>query len=293
MTKEISVKKILNSLRKKYSDTKYLSSDPIELVYHYTNAKDRECVALFVALFSYGNVSSIRKFLNKILTMVGDSPFEFLLSTKDYSKWNGKIGSYRFQKEEDVLEFFYALSELIRESISETKLNPWPHPFNSDTIFEKYFINQSDSSNQSFQWKLREKLRFHSNGLDFLIGKGLPKSASKRYSMFLRWMVLNCFPDFNIYRNINENSLILPLDTHIQKIGKILNLTKRKSVDKKMAEEITDSLTKIMGEPGIRYDFALSRIGILEKCRGAFDQIICPQCNLRTLCCFYKNQSPK
>ncbi len=293
MTKEISVKKVLNSLRKKYSDPKYLSSDPIELVYIYTKAKDRECVALIVALFSYGNVSSIRKFLNKILMMLGDSPFEFLLNTKDFSKWNGKIGSYRFQKEEDVLEFFYALSELIRESIWETKLDTLSYPLNFDTIFEKYFINQSDSSNQSFQWKLREKLRFTSNGLDFLIGRDLPKSASKRYSMFLRWMVLQNFPDFYIYKNLKEDNLILPLDTHIQKIGKVLNLSNRKSTDKKMAEEITYSLTKIMGEPGIRYDFALSRIGILEKCKGSYDHSICPQCKLRTICCFYKNQNPK
>lgn len=271
-------KKLLNKLRENYSKHEFLKSDPIEIVYKYKDPYDQECIALITSLFSYGNVTSIRSFLNKLFLRLGNKPFETLSNQNHFDQLLEGIGSYRFQKEKDISEFFFGISELIRDkNLSDTKF----------PIFESYFL---ENGILGFQSKLRSKLRFHSYGLDFLIGKALAKSAHKRYSMFLRWMVLPTFPDFHYYKLLSENDLVLPLDTHIIRMAQILNLSDRKSPDKKLAIEITHSLTEILDEPSVRFDFALSRIGIMEKCRGKFDEKICPQCHLRTVCCFYLSQ---
>lgn len=277
-------KRILNRLRDEYSKPEYLKSDPIEIVYNYKNPLDQECVALITALFSYGNVRAIRNFLQNLFNRLAYSPYQTLSKTKDFDELVRSIGGYRFQKEKDIAEFLFGISELIRESklqLNQNNILPNKDSLENVPLFEKYFL---DNGIIGFQSKLRSKLRFQSYGLDFLVGKALAKSAHKRYSMFLRWMVLATFPDLYFYQSLSEYDLVFPLDTHIIRMAKILNLTNRKSNDRKMAEEITSALTDILGEPSVRFDFALSRIGIMEKCRGKYDENICPQCKLRTVC---------
>jgi len=50
----------------------------------------------------------------------------------------------------------------------------------------------------------------------------------------------------------------------MQKIGHILNMTKRKSADMTMAMEITSAFREIVPTDPVRYDFALTRLGIRD-----------------------------
>ncbi|WCL51115.1 TIGR02757 family protein [Leptospira sp. GIMC2001] len=257
----------------------YLKTDPIELVYNYKNKTDQEIVGLIVALYSYGNVSSIRNFLNKILILLGEHPFRLLqdISFDDLANWKGKIGVYRFQKEKDTLEFLRSLKILINSK---------------SPIFEKYFISDSGivAGITNFQKTFMNLFRYQSNGLKFLIGIDKSTSAKKRIFMFLRWMTSNEFPDLGIYHRLSAYDLLLPLDTHIQKIGALLGLTERKTPDYKMALEISQGLQKIVGAPAVSYDFALSRIGIAEKCKSKYESEICSICEIRSLCRIFINR---
>ena len=58
--------------------------------------------------------------------------------------------------------------------------------------------------------------------------------------------------------------LIVPLDTHMQKIGQLLHLTKRKSPSMAMGLEIAAAFREIMPTDPVRYDFALTRLGIRD-----------------------------
>ncbi len=56
----------------------------------------------------------------------------------------------------------------------------------------------------------------------------------------------------------------MPLDTHVARISRKLGLTRRKTTDWTAALEVTASLARYAPEDPVRYDFALSRLGILR-----------------------------
>ncbi len=87
-------------------------------------------------------------------------------------------------------------------------------------------------------------------------------SACKRQNLFLRWMIRKDELDFGLWPEIRPDQLIIPVDTHIAKIGKYLKLTNRKIVSWKMAEEITNNLKKFDSNDPVKYDFALCHIGL-------------------------------
>jgi uncharacterized protein (TIGR02757 family) len=85
-------------------------------------------------------------------------------------------------------------------------------------------------------------------------------------SLFLRWMIRDRDIDFGIWRGVPKNRLVIPLDTHIARIGKCLGLTHRTAADWKMALDITASLKAFDPEDPLKYDFALCHQGISGLC---------------------------
>jgi len=62
--------------------------------------------------------------------------------------------------------------------------------------------------------------------------------------------------------SVSSSQLIIPLDTHMYKIGTLLGFTQRKSPDKKCALEITAGFRKLQVLDPVKYDFSLTRFGI-------------------------------
>jgi uncharacterized protein (TIGR02757 family) len=92
-------------------------------------------------------------------------------------------------------------------------------------------------------------------------------------NLYLRWMIRDRDIDFGLWQGIPKDKLIIPLDTHIARIGKCLGLTERSSADWKMAAEITASLKRLDSSDPLKYDFALCHQGIAgvcsaKKCEG-------------------------
>ena len=87
-------------------------------------------------------------------------------------------------------------------------------------------------------------------------------SACKRMNLFLRWMVRKDRVDPGGWGGIPLSKLIIPLDTHMHRICLSLKLTKRKNADMRTAIEITRSFRKMVPGDPVRYDFALTRLGI-------------------------------
>ena len=90
--------------------------------------------------------------------------------------------------------------------------------------------------------------------------------------------------DFGLWRSIEPSKLIIPLDTHIARISSNIGLTKRKSTDWQMAEEITASLRELDGKDPVKYDFSLARLGILEKCPKRRERAKCEACLIKEIC---------
>jgi uncharacterized protein (TIGR02757 family) len=87
-------------------------------------------------------------------------------------------------------------------------------------------------------------------------------SACKRLWLFLRWMVRKDNVDPGGWKDVLKKDLIVPVDTHMFRIAKMLGLTKRNQADMKSAVEITQGFAVINPEDPVRYDFCLTRFGI-------------------------------
>ena len=90
-------------------------------------------------------------------------------------------------------------------------------------------------------------------------------SACKRLNLLLRWMVRRDDVDPGGWEGIAPSLLVIPLDTHMDAIGRSLGFTCRKQADLKAALEITDGFRKIAPHDPVRYDFSLTRFGIRNE----------------------------
>jgi uncharacterized protein (TIGR02757 family) len=71
--------------------------------------------------------------------------------------------------------------------------------------------------------------------------------------------------DFGIWKKIPASELMIPLDVHVDKVARHLDLLRRKQTDWQSVEELTARLKEFDPEDPVKYDFALFGIGILEK----------------------------
>ncbi len=102
--------------------------------------------------------------------------------------------------------------------------------------------------------------------------------------MFLRWLVRTEWPDLGLWTHYPADQLIIPLDTHVARISRFIGLTDRATPDGKMAQEITAALRRLYPADPLRYDFAISHLGILGDCPGVRKRATCGLCPLYSVC---------
>lgn len=208
---------------------------------------NEEYAALVCALFAYGKVENIIKFLNSL---------DMTLITADESIIRQRLQThyYRFQNSEDIIQFFITLSRLKKE-VSLNTLFLQGYQKREDVIEGINFILEKIYALNDYQ----------SRGYSFLLGKITHKrkgsGALKRWNMYLRWMVRHDEIDMGLWRGVDPKDLILPLDTHTFSMGQSLGLLKRKSYDLEAAWEITQKLKTFDEKDPVKYDFALYRLG--------------------------------
>lgn len=229
----------------------FLKTDPLSVVYQYTQPKDQEVIALIAAIFSYGNVSSILRTLKQILAPLGETPADRLanFSTIEIQReW--KNSYYRFYSSKDIVFLMLRLRDLLKEyqNLENAFLSGPSGPIQSAlSHFQKLFL---DGSPRSY-------------GQKFMFSNALI-SPSKRWHMFLRWMVRKDQIDLGLWKRVSKAELLIPLDTHLFQIGRALRLTKRKTPSLFAALEMTEKFRKWDPADPIKYDFALCRLGILR-----------------------------
>lgn len=92
-------------------------------------------------------------------------------------------------------------------------------------------------------------------------------SACKRLNMYLRWMVRSDHQgvDFGLWRTISPSQLIMPVDVHVSRVARRLELVENDKVTWKNAVALTNELRAFDPDDPVKYDFALFGLGIMEK----------------------------
>ena len=81
-----------------------------------------------------------------------------------------------------------------------------------------------------------------------------------------------------------RSALIVPVDTHVLRISRLLGLTRRRDATWRTAEEITASLRRLDPDDPVGYDFALCHLGMSGACPTRRQPANCAVCPLRTEC---------
>jgi uncharacterized protein (TIGR02757 family) len=120
-------------------------------------------------------------------------------------------------------------------------------------------------------------------GVAYFFPRPSSGSGCKRLNLFLRWMVRHDALDLGVWTRVPAAKLVVPLDTHIIRVGRCLRLTRYTSPGWKMAQDITASLRRLDPEDPVRYDFSMCHLGMMDACgfeRPKGDS----QCPLRGVC---------
>jgi len=251
------VKHFLDTLYEEYG-TSYLETDPVSFPHRFSRDQDVEVAAFFSAILAFGKVAQIRKSVEDLLCRMGGGPYTFLLKSSEYRDDALRGFRHRFVGEEEMSCLMEALSRLI------TRFGSLKEAFRSCHVEGNIIESLSRFVKKIKEIRAREK-----GELKFLLpdpGKG---SACKRLFLYLRWMVREeGGVDFGIFDFVDPSELIIPLDTHVGRLSQAMGLSRRRSLSLEMAKDITASLKVFDPKDPIKYDFAITRVGILEGCRG-------------------------
>ncbi len=103
-------------------------------------------------------------------------------------------------------------------------------------------------------------------GVQYFFPRPSAGSGCKRLNLFLRWMIRRDEVDLGVWTRPSPSVLVVPLDTHVVRVGRCLGLTRRTSPGWPMAAEITASLRALDPVDPVKYDFSLCHIGMANAC---------------------------
>lgn len=243
----------LEAAYERFNRPEYISPDPLELVLGYADPDDREVAGLLASCLATGNVKAILAGAREALGRLGDSPARGI-DRMGPARLSALFADfrYRFFSGGDIAALLSGAARLRaaygylgRRIASLNAAHPGPD------ILGAY---------QAFVEELR-----HAAGRPFkkaLLPCPEDGSACKRPMLWLRWMARRDAVDPGPWERGLEPLLVLPLDTHMERVGRSLGLLKARSGGLKLARELTESFRKIKPDDPARYDFALTRPGI-------------------------------
>jgi uncharacterized protein (TIGR02757 family) len=268
-----------------------IARDALEFPLRYTAPDDREVVALLTTCLAYGRVDLFGRALEGVLGAMGPSPAAFVRgfeAVRDAGAFAGFV--YRFNRPRDLVAFCVAARDLLARHGS----------------LEKCFVAGDDDPAGPIGPALERFARaFWEADVRDLFPSGrlsrgyrhlfpLPSAGGpcKRLHLFLRWMVRREAPDLGLWTTLSPARLLIPVDTHIENMGRALGLTRRRSRNWKMAEEITARLALVDPADPVKYDFALCHKRMSGDCRDRRDAVVCAPCGLRVVCRHWRGRRP-
>lgn len=278
-SKAEQLKNVLEKLYLKYNRCELIKPDPLQFVYNYSSRADMETAGFIAAALAYGRVAQIEKSVSRLLSMMGKSPSEFVrnFTAKDAKKL--KDFKHRFNTGQDISDLLAVLKKAVNKSGTIEQFFLLGYSRDDETIvpgLSKFCRHLVDMHEKRTGKKA-------SMGFKYLLSDPQKGSASKRLNLFLRWMIRDDDVDSGLWKSIPASKLIVPVDVHMARLCRILGMYDRKTVSLKTAIEITEGFARIEKDDPVKYDFSLSRIGIVENCTGKINGK-CKQCQLYGYC---------
>jgi uncharacterized protein (TIGR02757 family) len=270
---------VLEGLYHKYNHFELIEPDPLQFVYRYHGPHDMEVAGFLAAALAYGRVRQIERSIDNLLSRMGRSPFEFVLNFNNPARKKLTGFKHRFNTADDVCKLLSILRDVLhRHGSIEACFASHLEPDDDNIInaLSRFITGLLDG------YKCKTGVAV-SKGLGYLLSDPANGSPCKRLNLFLRWMVRDDDVDTGIWKSVDKAKLVVPVDTHMARLCRILGFYDRRAVSLTTAVEITQRFARLEPADPVKYDFALSRIGIVEDCSGRY-RPRCEDCELIEFC---------
>jgi uncharacterized protein (TIGR02757 family) len=225
--------------------------DPLEFVHRYEDPRDREVVGLVAASLAYGRVAQILVSVETVLEALGPSPATALTVPGRQRLARALRGfRHRFTTGRDVCTLLDGVDRLLERWGSLERAFVAGVGPGDDTVVPAV---------GRFTERLCEASGRPGGNLLPEPGKG---SACKRLHLFLRWMARRDEVDPGVWTAVSPSLLVVPLDVHMHRIAQSLGATSRRQADLRAALEATEWFRRLSPDDPVKYDFALTRMGM-------------------------------
>ena len=257
------------------------ATDPVHKVRPFEDPADREIAGFCAAALAFGRVASVLNSIDTLLRIMGPRPARFVRHfdpAAPHPELRAMV--HRWTRGDDLAALLWMLRQMLERSGS----------------IEGFFLEGDDGaddvgsaldafSTRALALDMRRAYRRMPKraGVHYFFPRPSAGSACKRLNLFLRWMVRRDEVDLGVWTRVRASRLIVPLDTHVIRLGRCLRLTRYVSPGWKMAADITASLRRLDPLDPVRFDFSICHVGMMNACgfgRKQGDS----QCPLKGLC---------
>ena len=239
--------------------------DPVHVVRRYTTAADREVVAFCASALAFGRVASVLNTTESLLAVLGDSPAAFVRDfdpVRDGDRLRPLV--HRWIRGVDLVALLWILRRMVAEAGSIERFFLAGHSASASDVGPA--LNRFAARARAIDLDEVYGDRVGQRGVTYFFPRPDAGSACKRLNLFLRWMVRRDAVDLGVWSGLPQSQLVVPLDTHVIRVGRCLGLTRYRSPGWRMASEITKSLRCLDPEDPVRFDFSICHLGMMDAC---------------------------
>jgi len=244
-----------------------IAPDPLEVVYRYAEARDREVAGLVAATLAYGRVAQILRSVERVLAALGPEPADTLMA-HGAGRLESRLEGFqhRWTRTADVLALLDAVGRILRDYGSLQACFLAGQPGDARTTVPGLV---------AFARALRG-----GDASSSLVSAPEKGSACKRLHLYLRWMARCDAVDPGCWTEVSPRLLVVPLDTHMHRFARSTRMTGRKQANLAAALDMTRAFARMNPDDPLKYDFAITRLGIraemdlasfLKDCRDTPD----------------------
>ena len=248
----------------------------------FARSDDQEVVAFCAGGLAFGRVASVLQSIERLLAVMGDRPADYVRGfdpRRERPRFADLV--HRWITGSDLVALVWVLKQMLDRAGS----------------IEGFFLEGHDPqaadvgpalesfSTRALALDLRQAYGRvpRRAGVSYFFPRPSAGSACKRLNLFLRWMVRRDALDLGVWKGVSPSALVIPLDTHVIRVGRCLRLTRYASPGWRMAADITAALRAMDPADPVRYDFSLCHLGMMNACGFGRPQKD-TQCPLRGVC---------
>jgi uncharacterized protein (TIGR02757 family) len=258
------------------------AADPIQIVRRFARPEDREVVGFIAAALAFGRVASVLQSIERVLAAIGPAPAAYVRRFQP-DRDGGALGGvvHRWIRGADIVALLWLVRQMIDAAGSIEGFFAVDHERDAADVeasLDSFSVRALSLDLRRAYGRVPKR-----PGVCYFFPRPSAGSACKRLNLFLRWMVRRDALDLGVWSRVSPAQLVVPLDTHVIRVGRCLRLTRYTSPGWPMARDITAALRALDPSDPVKYDFSLCHLGMMNACGFNRPQRDA-QCPLRGVC---------